>query len=73
MNEATQILFMQTRLVRLASSEWKITIRRVNEIFQKYDVFHYIANYWGIFHTEGDAAVLDDINSYIRHKDEMNG
>ena len=43
MSEKTEITFMQTRLIRLASEE-------------------------GIFHCEGDEAVLEDITEFLQGK-----
>ena len=65
MSEQLQILFMQTRLVRLASNEWNIPISEVNGIFINKDVYHYIKKLWGLFHVEGDYAVLKDIEKYV--------
>ena len=44
MSEQTEITFMQTRLIRLASEES------------------------GIFHCEGDEAVLEDITEFLQRK-----
>ncbi len=70
MSEKLQILYMQARIVRLASEEWNITIKKVNELFRKYNVYHFIADCWGLFHVEGDLAVLEDIKSYLIAKGE---
>ena len=45
MSEKSQILFMQTRLIRLASEEWHMSVERVVELFRKVDVFDYTI-YW---------------------------
>ena len=70
MSEKLQILYMQARIVRLASEEWNLTIKKVNELFKKNNVYHYIADLWGLFHVEGDYAVLDDIQLYLQSKGE---
>ena len=68
MSERQQIIYMQTRLIRLAAAEWNQTIGAVAELFTKYDVFQYIEECFGIFHVEGDAAVLDDITAYLKNR-----
>ena len=70
MSERLQILYMQARLVRLAAEEWHMTIKAVNKIFQQFNVYHYIADLWGLFHVEGDYAVLEDIQSFLSSKGE---
>ena len=60
-SEKAEITFMQTRLIRLASEEWKMPLERVLEIFKETDVFGYIEKGYGIFHCEGDEVVLEDI------------
>ena len=42
MSEKSQILFMQTRLLRLASEKWNTSIIKVNDIFAKYNIFKFI-------------------------------
>lgn len=69
MSERLQILFMQTRLVRVASEEWHMTLREVNVLFEKYDVYRFISDCWGIFRVEGDMAVLYDIRDYLQSKE----
>ncbi len=68
MSEKTQILFMQTRLLRLAAEHWNATITKVNEIFAGYGVFKFIEECFDEFHTEGDEAVLYDIEQLLRNK-----
>ena len=68
MSERQQIIYMQTRLIRLASEEWNQSIEMISELFTKYHVLQYIEECFGIFHVEGDEAVLDDIATYLRNK-----
>ena len=68
MNEKAQILYMQVRLVRLASNEWNIPIREVGRIFYDNGVFEYIDKLWDLFHVEGDNAVLEDIKTYLQNR-----
>lgn len=69
MSEKSQILFMQTRLIRLASEKWNTTVVKSNEVFARYNVFKFIEDCFGEFHTEGDEAVLDDIEQLLRSKE----
>ena len=66
MSEKEEIIFMQTRLVRLASKEWHLPVDEIFNIFGKADVLGYIENCYGIFHCEGDDAVLEDITEFLQ-------
>lgn len=68
MSEKTQIIFMQVRLVRLAAETWNISIENTVGLFCDADVFGYIEKAYGIFHCEGDEAILDDISEYMERK-----
>lgn len=68
MNERQQILYMQTRIIRLASEKWNMPIEKIAELFAEYDVLQYIEDGFGIFHVEGDMAVLEDIAAYLQNK-----
>jgi len=50
MSEKNQIIFMQTRIIRLASEEWHLSVHEIIELFRKADVFGYIETCYGIFH-----------------------
>ena len=68
MGEKAEITFMQARLIRLASGTWKMPLDKIVEIFKKVNVFTYIEKGYGIFHCEGDEAVLEDITDYLERK-----
>ena len=68
MSEKAEILFMQTRLIRLASEEWCLPIEKIVELFKRVDVFGYIEKGYGIFQCEGDETVLDDITEFLEGK-----
>lgn len=68
MSESTQIIYMQTRLVRLMSEETGASIAAVATQFKEQGVFHYIKQMWDLFHIEGDQAVLEDIRQYLKSK-----
>ena len=68
MSKEAEITFMQTRLIRLASEEWHLPIEHIISLFKKADVLGYIEKGYGIFHCEGDEAVLEDITEFLNRK-----
>ena len=68
MSEKAEITFMQTRLIRLASEEWHLPIEKIIDLFKRVDVLGYIEKDYGIFHCEGDEAVLEDITELLEEK-----
>nr|WP_315104163.1 DUF3791 domain-containing protein [uncultured Catonella sp.] len=68
MSKKSEIIFMQTRLIRLAVEEWKMSLEKVINLFSKAEVLGYIEAGYGIFHCEGDEAVLEDISEFIKRK-----
>ncbi len=68
MSERTQILFMQTRLIRLASEKWGISIIQANDIFAEYHVLEFIEDCFDAFHMEGDDAVLYEIETLLKER-----
>ncbi len=68
MDEQQQILYMQVRILRMASERFGISLKEAAELFRKFDVLSYIRVGWGIFHTEGDEAVFVDIKQFLKSK-----
>ncbi len=68
MSKKEEIIFMQTRLIRLASEEWHLSIDKIIEIFKNKNVFSYIEKGYGIFHCEGDEVVLEDVGDFLMRK-----
>jgi len=68
MDEQQQILYMQVRLLRMASEKFGISLKETAELFRTFDVLSYIRVGWGIFHTEGDEAVFLDVKQYLKNK-----
>lgn len=68
MAEKTEITFMQTRLIRLASEEWHLPIEKIVDLFKKKNVFSYIEKCYGIFHCESDEVILEEINEFLVRK-----
>ena len=71
MSEKTEITFMQTRLIRLASEEWHLPVEQISHLFKEADVLGYIEKCYGIFHCEGDEAVLEDITEFANNSDRI--
>lgn len=68
MSEKTEITFRQTKLIRLASEEWNLPVEKSILLFKEADVLGYIEKCYGIFHCEGDEAVLEDITELLQRK-----
>lgn len=68
MSEKSEIVFMQVRLLRIASEKWHTTIQKASKIFEKYGILKFIEDCYGIFHTEGDEAVFDEICVVLKRK-----
>ena len=68
MSRKTEITFMQTRLIRLASEEWHLPIEKIIDLFKSVDVFVYIEKCYGIFRCEGDEVILEDITEFLVEK-----
>lgn len=68
MSGQAEIIFMQTRLIRLASEEWQMPVAKIIELFSKFNIWDYIEKGYDIFHCEGDGAVLEDIMEYLANK-----
>ncbi len=49
MSEKTEITFMQTRLIRLASEAWHLPVEQIICLFKEADVLGYIENVMGFF------------------------
>lgn len=68
MSEKAEIIFMQVRLLRLASEEWDIPIQQVTILFDKYNILPFIEDCYDVFHMEGDHAVFDEIKTVLKNK-----
>lgn len=68
MGEKQQIIYMQTRIIRRASEEWKKSMEEISEIFTRYNVLQYIEQCFDMFHMQGDEAVLADIEEYLKNR-----
>ena len=68
MNKKSEIVFMQVRLLRLASEEWHMAIQKVNILFDQYGILKFIEDCYNVFHMEGDYAVFDEIKTLLKNK-----
>ena len=68
MPEQQQILFMQIRILRMASERFCLTLKATAELFKRFDVLRYIRECFGIFHVEGVEAVFGDVRAYLKAK-----
>ena len=68
MTRREEILYMQTRLLRLAARHWSHSDDEIQSIFVKYGVYEYIEDGYELFHLEGDEAVLQEIAEMLKRK-----
>lgn len=68
MSQSSEIIFMQVRLLRLASEEWHMSIQMANTVFDKYSILTFIEDCYDVFHMEGDYAVFDEIQTLLKNK-----
>lgn len=68
MSKRGEIIFMQVRLLRLASEEWHMPIQKVNILFDKYSILKFVENCYDVFHMEGDYAVFNEIKTLLKNK-----
>ena len=59
MSEKTEITFMQTRLIRLASEEWHLPVEQIIHLFKKADVLGYIEKCYGF-------SIAKAMNLYLK-------
>ena len=61
-----EILYMQVRLTRQAAERWGVSIGDAARTFARHGVPQYIRQFYGLFHLQGDAANLDEIEQFIQ-------
>ena len=66
MEEKRQILFMQVRILKMASEKFKLSLADTARLFKKHDVLTYIRNFYRLFYMEGDKAILADVKNYLK-------
>lgn len=68
MNEKSQIIFMQARLIRLAAKKWNTGIQKANALMYQYGLLDMIRDCFDTFHMEGDQAVLYELEMVLKSK-----
>jgi len=68
MTRQEEILYMQTRIMRLAADRWNRTDQEIHELFIRYGIYEYIEAEYDSFHLEGDEAVLEEIGQILKKK-----
>ena len=68
MPERSQMIHMLVRIARLAAERWGMPLSRAAMILGSSDAFYYISRNFGLFHMEGDEAVLDDVEEFLAAK-----
>ena len=68
MNESMQILYMQARLLQMASERWDMPINKAAALFERYGIAELIEDGFDIYHTEGDECVYEDIMTLLNNK-----
>ena len=63
--EDLQALFMQARIVRLASHRWRIPLADAAMTLYESGALAHVGDCFDYFHLEGDKAVLDDVEEYL--------
>ena len=59
---------MRKQRLLLCKEEWHLPIEQIIHLFKEADVLGYIEKCYGIFHCEGDEAVLEDITEFLQRK-----
>lgn len=72
MDESVQISFMQARIARMFSERMGIPVAEGTKIFDQNDVFKFIRDCFGIFHTEGDEAVYNEVIVLLKNRGAIN-
>ena len=62
------MVHMLVRVCRLAAVRWEMALDEVMRILAPSDALGYVRRNYGLFHMEGDEAVLDDVEDYLRAK-----
>lgn len=68
MTEQGEILFMQTREIRLAANRWNRSVQEVSELYDQNDILQFISDCYDIFHTEGDEVIFQEIKKVLLNR-----
>lgn len=62
---------MQVRILRQACEKWNQPMEKTASLFAEYHILQYLEECFGIFHVQGDEAVLEDVEAYLKNKGEQ--
>lgn len=68
MGEQEQLIYMQTRLMRMAMERLNMTPAEVSVLFERYGLAEFIEENFDLYHTEGDEAVYADLMTILKKK-----
>ena len=69
MSEKTEITFMQTRLIRLASEEWHLSVEQIIHLFKEADVLGYIEKMlWDFFIVKAMKLCLKILLNFCKER-----
>ena len=69
MSEKTEITFMQTRLIRLASEEWHLPVEQIIHLFKEADVLGYIEKMlWDFFIVRVMKLCLKTLQNFWKER-----
>ncbi len=46
-------------------------MEKTASLFAEYHILQYLEECFGIFHVQGDEAVLEDVEAYLKNKGEQ--
>ena len=70
MSEKTEITFMQTRLIRLASEEWHLSIEQIIHLFKEVDVLDIQKNVMGFFIVKAMKLCLKILLNFCKEREQ---
>ena len=59
---------MQCWVFRKAQTKWNMPPKRCAELFQKYDIFGFIADCYDLLHVSSYQCALDEVEDILRSK-----
>lgn len=59
---------LERKIIYAALEEWHLPVEQIIHLFKETNVLEYIEKCYGIFHCEGDEAVLEDITEFLEGK-----
>ena len=63
-----EILFFQTRIVRIFCMEAKISPIKGDELFSKYRIWDYLKDAYDVLHLNGDEYALNEVMEILKAK-----